>query len=205
MENQASCCISPSVSEVEACKLPLLDGESSGPLEIITTVIQLQNAGNNLDSRRRDRTQFSSTACTAWAILLRCYTGQDQVTFEYTTDNADATVSLLQMNFDENEILSKYTESARYTITGIEEKRVAAKKQSVAPLNYETVSSSVNTTVCICGSEALPGMLGAKHAGRPMEVSGYYTANQYLHVANDLTRAMSHCWWKTLMELLDCR
>ena len=172
MENQSSCCISPSVSEVEACKLPLLDGETSGPLEIITTVIQLPNARNNLDSCQRDRIQFFSTACTAWALLLRCYTGQDQVTFEYTTDNAGATPSLLQMNFGENEILSKYTESARNTITGIEEKRLAAKKQSVAPVNDKTISSTVNTAVCVCGSEMLPGMLGAKTIGRPLDVSG---------------------------------
>lgn len=172
MENQASCCTSLSVSEAAACKLPLLDGETSGSVEIITTEIQLKNAGNILDFCRRDRILFSSTACTAWALLLRCYTGQDQVTFEYTTDSANSTASLLWMSFGEDQILSKYTERARDAITGIEQKRLAANKQSTATVNYEMVSSLVNTTVYICDSEIPPGMLGAKTAARSMEVSG---------------------------------
>ena len=172
MENQASCCTSLSVSEAEACKLPLLDGETSGPVEIITTEARLENVGNILDACRRDKILFSSTACTAWALLLRCYTGQDRVTFEYTTNDANARASLLQMSFGEDEILSKYTESARDAITGIEQKRLAATKLSAASVNHETASPLVNTAVCICDSEMRSGMLAAKTAGKSREVSG---------------------------------
>ena len=171
MENQASC-FSISVSEAEACKLPLLDGETSGSVEIITTEARLENAGNILDVCRRDRILFSATACTAWALLLRCYTGQDRVTFEYTTDNTNATASILRMSFVEDEILSNYAERARDAITGIEQKRLAATRLSAATVNNETVSSLVNTAVCICDSEVPPGILAAKTAGKSMEVSG---------------------------------
>ena len=172
MDNQASCCTSLSVSEAEACKLPLLDGEASGSVEILMTEARLENAGNILDVCRRDRILFSSTACTAWALLLRCYTGQDRVTFEYTSDNANATASLLRMSFGEDEILSKYTESARDAITGIEQKRLAATKLSAASVNHETASPLVNTAVCICDSEMRSGMFAAKTAGKSIEVSG---------------------------------
>lgn len=172
MENQASCCTSLSVSEAEACKLPLLDGETCESVEIITTEARLKNAGNILDICRRDRILFSGTACTAWALLLRCYTGQDRVTFEYTTDNANVTASLLHMSFGEDEILSEYTKRARDAITGIEQKRLAATKISAATVNHETMSSLVNTAVCICDSEMHLGMLAAKTAGKSMEVSG---------------------------------
>ena len=172
MENQASYCTSLSISETEACKLPLLDGETSESVEIITTEARLENAGNILDVCRRDRILFSSTACTAWALLLRCYTGQDRVTFEYTTDNANATASILRMSFGGDEILSKYTESARDAITGIEQKRLAATKLSAASVNHETGSPLVNTAVCICDSEMRSGMHAARTAGKSMEVSG---------------------------------
>ena len=171
MEIQASCCTSLSFSEAEACKLPLLDGETSGPIEIITTEIRLKNAVEILDLYRRDRILFSGTACTAWALLLRCYTGQERVTFAYTTDNANATVSLLQMSFGEDEVLSNYTKRARDAITGIEQKRLAPSKQSTATINYKTVSSLVNTAVCICDSGMPTGMLGTKTAGVSTEVS----------------------------------
>ena len=172
MENQASYCAPISVLGAEACKLPLLDGETNDSTEIITTEIQLNNAGIIVDLYRRDRTLFSGTACTAWAILLRCYTGQDKVTFEYATDNTIAPASLLRMSFGENQILSKYTESARDAITGIELKQNVAIQKDTAAVNAEPVSSVVNTAVCICDSGTPAGMLGTTIAGRSSEVSG---------------------------------
>lgn len=171
MESQASRCTSISGSEAEACRLPLLDGETSGSVEIITTEIRLKNAGNILDICRRDRILFSGTACTAWALLLRCYTGQDQVTFEYTTDNTKTAASLLRMSFGEDEILSKYTERARDAITDVEQKRLTAQKQSTATVNSEMVSSLVNTAVCICDSGMPMGVLGTKTTRILAEVS----------------------------------
>ncbi|MCJ1436746.1 hypothetical protein MMC27_006128 [Xylographa pallens] len=129
----------------------------------------LKNAGNILDFCRRDRILFSGTACTAWALLLRCYTGQDQVTFEYTTDNAIATASLLRMSFGENNILSKYTESARDAIAGIKQKRLTARHNDTATVDSGMVSSVVNTAVCICDSGTPAGMLGTTIAGRSTE------------------------------------
>ena len=172
MENKASCCISLSVSEVEVCKLPLLDGEISASVEIITTEVPLKNAGNLLDVCRNDRIQFSGTVCTAWALLLRCYTGQDQVTFEYTTNYANTTASLLRMSFTEDDILSKYTDRARDAFTGIAQERLAVTELGTATVNHATVSSLVNTAVCICDSDKPPGMLTAKIAERFIEVSG---------------------------------
>ena len=172
MENQTSCCTSLSVSEAEVCKLPLLDGENSGSIEIITTKVRLKNAGNILEVCRRDKILFFGTACAAWALLLRCYTGQNRVTFEYTAADVNATASLLRMSFGEDEILSKYPESARDAITGIEQKRLAATKLNAATVNRRTVSSLVNTAVCICVSEVRLRTLTAKTAGKSMEVSG---------------------------------
>ena len=193
MENQASC-TSLSGPDTEACRLPLLDGETSGSAENITTEVRLENASSILNVCRRDKIRFSSTVCTAWALLLRCYTGQDRVTFEYTTDNASATASFLRMDFGEDEILSKHTESARDVITGIEQKRLVATRLSAASVNYETASPLVNTAVCICDSEMRSGML-AKTAEKSIEVSGYTCGRKTISTVSLMTqlRDMSYC------------
>lgn len=171
MENQASCCTSLSATEVEVCKLPLLDANTSESAKIITTEVRLENAENTFDACRRDRLLFSGTVCTAWALLLRCYTGQDRVTFEYTTENANATASFLRMSFGEDETSSKYTEKAKDAIIGIEQKRLAAIQSTANTATSNTISRPVNTAVCICDSEMPPGMLTAKAAGKTAEVS----------------------------------
>lgn len=169
MENQASCYIPISASEAEACKLPLLDGETSGSVRIITTEIGLENAGKLFDVCRRDRLLLYGMTCTAWALLLRCYTGQDRVTFEYRSVNA--TSPLLRMSFDEDETLSKYTERARDVITGIEQKRQGTTQSSAATGKIKTIPHLVNTGVCICVSNTPAELLAAKTAEKTVQVS----------------------------------
>lgn len=173
METEAPYCTSLSASEASACKLALLDGENSKPVEIITTEASSENARDTFNVCRHDKVLFSGVVCTAWAFLLRCYTGQDRVTFEYATDRANATPYLLGMRFEYDEILSKYTESARDAIVGIEQKRLGAETSSAATVHHDKGSSLVNTTVCIYDSEMPQGMLAAKKTLRSMEaVSG---------------------------------
>lgn len=169
MKNRASCCIPISAPEAEACKLLLLDGQTSGSDEFVTTKVELDNAGKSFDVCRRDRVLLYGITCTAWALLLRCYTGQDRVTFEYKS--VDATSTLLRMSFDEDETLSKYTDKARDAITTIEQKRQRTAPSSAANGKTKTIPNLVNTRVCICDSNTPAELLAAKTAEKPVQVS----------------------------------
>jgi len=171
MKNQASGCTSLSVSQAEACKLPLLDGETTGSAEIIATEVGHASTGDFFDVCQRDRNLLYGIICTAWALVLRCYTGQDRVTFKYRTNDVNATAPLLRMVFDEDIPLSKYTEKAQDAITGIELERPAANQLSAATANSNTTSHHANTAVCICDSNMSTGLLAAKTIEKPMEVS----------------------------------
>ena len=171
MKNQPCCCTSVPASEAQACKLPLVDGETKGSVEILTTEIGLENARKFCDIYQRDRLLLYGMTCTAWALLLRCYTGQDQVTFEYKSDNLNAIAPLLQMDFDEDENLSKYMEKAKDAITGIEQKRSGTNLSSAAIATTQTRPHRVNTGVCICDSNLPAEMLAAKTAETIPKVS----------------------------------
>lgn len=106
------------MSHVEAtsCKLPLLDGEDSTAPRLTTTEFEPENAERLQKFDEGDVGSFNDILCTAWGLLLRCYTGQDNVFFHFRQSNVDNVVSNLavhgdyqstfQMTFHEQESLS---------------------------------------------------------------------------------------------------
>ena len=168
MKNQAPSCTIVAASEAEPCKLPLLDGESNGATETVTTEVQLHNAGRIQEVCREDRTLVDGMICTAWALLLRCYTGQDHVTFEYR-DSMKPTAPLVRVIFDEEETLMNYAEKAKDAISCAEQKRQDAAADAVTA-KANRIPNTVSTTVCI--DRADPSRwLGAKADVSPQQVS----------------------------------
>ena len=173
-KKNASRCAVVTFLEAVPCKLPLLDGQTGESPEIITAEVELDNASKIHEVCRHDRSLFHGMVCVSWALVLRCYTGQDQVTFQYSGDR-DAIASLLQVIFDDGEILSKYADEARAAITCMEQKREASAADAAnanADANASAVlaksneiPNSVNTAVCIWDRDQ-PRTLGAKPAAR---------------------------------------
>lgn len=169
MKKQASCCTFVAVSEAESCKLPLLDGEKDGSTNFITTELVLRSVEDIMSAHRHDKTLLYSTACTAWGLLLRCYTGQDRVTFQYKNNNISAAASLLRTDFDEEESLSMYTEEAKHAITCIEHDSLLTTSSTI-PVGSQR-ASLVNTAVCICDYDCSDGTVAAKAASEKLMVS----------------------------------
>ncbi|KAI4198548.1 MAG: hypothetical protein LQ350_005207 [Teloschistes chrysophthalmus] len=69
------------------CKLPLLDGSG-------TDIVSVDVKCGDIDEK---------TLTTAWGLVLRCYTGQDDVAFQL---HANGKIQKLKIVFDENEPLS---------------------------------------------------------------------------------------------------
>ena len=168
---QASCCVEFVSSAAENCKLPLLDGNNSKSIESISTEIEIPKAGNVPEGRQGIDRLFHGSICTAWALLLRCFTGQDRITFEYKSNNQSATVSLFQMTFDENETLSKHLEKATDAFSYNQIKRSIVADAGRIDEEGSKVSNYVNTTVSVDDSDRAPDILGAKNSADMSEVS----------------------------------
>ena len=105
-----------SYSEAASCKLPLLDGEHSTRAQIIVTELEPENIGRLQSFGNGDVSSFNDLLCTAWGLLLRCYTGQDDISFHFLQSVADDSVSksivpetnqcTFRAVFDEHESLS---------------------------------------------------------------------------------------------------
>lgn len=105
-----------SYAEAASCRLPLLDGEDTTEPQLITTELELENVETLQRFANGDVASFNAMLCTAWGLLLRCYTGQDHVSFYFRQGNVDDPVpnstvprdsqSTFQMAFYDQESLS---------------------------------------------------------------------------------------------------
>ena len=103
-------------TQATSCKLPLLDGEVTAKARLIVTDLQLGNIERIQHFGKGDITSFSELLCTAWGLLLRCYTGQDDISFHFHQSINEKLVSnstvppinqsTFRMVFDEHETLS---------------------------------------------------------------------------------------------------
>lgn len=103
-------------TEEISCNLPLLDGEDNTKPQLLMTELELENADLLQNLGNGDFGTVSDLLCTAWGLLLRCYTGQDRVSFLFRESKVDGLrsdisaprdrQSLFRMVFDEQESLS---------------------------------------------------------------------------------------------------
>ena len=113
-------------TEAISCKLPLLDGDNATnrPLRIELEPGKAEifrNSGNG------DIEAFNDLLCVAWGLVLRCYTGQNNVSFHFQQNLASDLISnstgsqtgqsLFRIEFDERENLSTCCTKARASHT----------------------------------------------------------------------------------------
>ena len=105
------------------CKIPLLDGEAEPAPRARTTDIHLEQAAKLQGLYRNNKTYLEGLICTAWGLVLRCFTGQDDVSFHFRRSRSARPVaesasvqenrSKFQMSFRENEILLAHIQRAQ--------------------------------------------------------------------------------------------
>ena len=67
------------------CKLPLLDGEGDSTAKLIATPVELDQVDKLQGISKTDRASLNTLLCTAWGLLLRCYVGQERISFYFST------------------------------------------------------------------------------------------------------------------------
>ena len=109
--------------EATSCKLPLLDGEDTNTVRLTVVESELQYVDRLQRLGKGDRASLNDLLCTAWGLLLRCYTGQENVSFQFRQSICDDLVSnssvsrlsqsTFRMVFDEHESLSSCLAKAK--------------------------------------------------------------------------------------------
>ncbi|KAI4240225.1 MAG: hypothetical protein L6R40_005254 [Gallowayella cf. fulva] len=84
------------------CKLPLLDGDPHSKCQINTVALNPNDFIALHELYKEDNIAADRYLCNAWAILLRCYTGQD----ERLEQSFASPQSRFQLAFREHEPLS---------------------------------------------------------------------------------------------------
>ncbi|KAL8983821.1 MAG: hypothetical protein Q9205_002043 [Flavoplaca limonia] len=87
------------------CRLPLLDGEPETESRILAVDFESGSLENLPQLFQHDESAAATLLYTAWALVLRCYTGQDEVLFHARHKTG---VNLFQLAFEGNEPLSVY-------------------------------------------------------------------------------------------------
>lgn len=105
------------------CRLPLLDGEAESVPRSVTTEVKLEEAEKLRELYFENKTYLEGVICTAWGLVLRCFTGQDDVSFHFRRTKGHAPIpesaaahenrSKFQISFRENEILRDHIHRAQ--------------------------------------------------------------------------------------------
>ena len=89
-------------TEATSCILPLLDGEDISSPHLISTEIELEVGENFRGVAKSNGLPFNDMLCTAWGLLLRCFTGQDDVSFHFRHGNIEELVSNPAVSSDDH-------------------------------------------------------------------------------------------------------
>ena len=161
------------------CKVPLVDGENDTPYRLLTAEIEPENGADFEVLTSGDRRWLENLLCAAWGLLLRCYTGQESVSFEVrdsgerglgadeATWESPGTVTI---EADEAETLSIYIEKAK---AALEERAqsISGPRQSTSSRIAATEARHINTTIQVIhpGGSFDPAPKGpdAKTVSRP--------------------------------------
>ena len=76
-----------------SCKLPLLDGEDTTTTRLTRVESEFQYVDKLQRAGKRDEASLNDLLCTAWGLLLRCYTGQDDISFHFRQNICDDLIS----------------------------------------------------------------------------------------------------------------
>ena len=137
----------------------MLDGNAKMVTGHIVTEVEFEQADRLYEVAKEASGSLGGVFCIAWALLLRCYTGQDQVCFELMGDfiNERAAQSegfkndplIFNMAFQEEDVLStcirRASTSHTYLTQGLHRTPPVAS-------NSQFVSRSWNTKISMQGS-----------------------------------------------------
>lgn len=140
------------LSRAVACKLPLLDGEHKSTAR--PTVVEVKQASLKKLQQifEKDENGLKGMICAAWGLLLRCFTGQDEVCFFIQQSNgawlsqpstkSENSRPIIHLSFFENEKLLDQIAKAQDAIATL-------KQRQRSPLEKGSVSARCQANTMI--------------------------------------------------------
>lgn len=126
-----------------SCKLPLLDGKSGASDEVLSALVEVHEAARVVRMCQQTRREMSGIVSAAWALLLRCYTGQFQVAFQFASSDDSSDVNQpnkdpkpLRIELDEDENLSQFTQAAA-------ERLSVARSDEISELHLDAINTGI--------------------------------------------------------------
>jgi hypothetical protein len=138
----------------ESCIFPHLDGLMFGPRECLTTQIELKHCQDLLDIWVKSQCNALGILSTAWALVLRCYTGINAVCFGYQDDregsaatrsntNLWSDMSVWHVILDKHASLAELTAASRgILVRGQQNSRAEASGGTVSRKLFNTAMFS---------------------------------------------------------------
>ena len=167
MKNQKQCAkggSSFSQKRIAPCKLPLLDGDTHTTAHVITTEVEPENGADFQEMYSKDRKDFEILLCAAWGLLLRCYTGQEAVSFHFHgccnkgvgVDSAAAEQKpTVTVEMQEMETLATYLENIQARHTMLTKKEDSCSESLELNTRSFSTPMDINTTVQIQNDDSL--------------------------------------------------
>ncbi|KAL9595554.1 MAG: hypothetical protein Q9219_006374, partial [cf. Caloplaca sp. 3 TL-2023] len=180
-----------STVENSFCKLSLLDGDAKSSPQVITVDLVSGDVIEKLHQLYgQDRTVFDDVLLTAWSLLLRCYTGQDQISFRTRSSiTPHHNESLFQMAFQREERLRACLERARTSSSTLKPQK----------------ERSTNTTVFIQDTATGGSIADARYNISEGEVTllAHHTVNETRFSIMAYSTDVSHGYLESLENTFD--
>lgn len=126
-----------------SCKLPLLDGKSGASDEVLSALVEVHEAERVVRMCQQTGREISGIISAAWALLLRCYTGQSQVAFQFASSDDSSHVNPpnkdpkpLRIEVDEDENLSQFTQAAAEGLS-------VARSDEISELHLDAINTGI--------------------------------------------------------------
>ena len=144
--------------EYPSCKLPLLDGRADTKIQILTAKVELEDEETIREDPHTDNAALTALICTAWGLLLRCYTGRDDVAFQLRAgDLADRSqgpsaphlkTQMFAITFDENDTLSTSIKTAKNSYASLRHNPPAKQSNNLGS-QFASASQGCNSGIWI--------------------------------------------------------
>ena len=183
-----------SSSEKISCNIPLLDGDGSTVSRKIETGVELGRIANLQELYDEDKGSLVALICTAWGLLLRCFTGQDDIGFyvlagDRTDDEPElaalhAQQEVFRIAFHDQKRLATYIARARTKCATLESRPVTsnfiqADTDSPKNVHQKNTTHQMNTTVWIQGSGSSRSLSAKSGSRTAVETTALQVSESY--------------------------
>ena len=169
-ENDARAYWTTYLADLGPCRFPHFDGEIDGPKRPLSTNVEVRHKQELQRLAAKDAETLPSILRTAWALVLRCYTGLEDVCFGYRETGTDSAVeiaqklversegmSIVRMNFEEAIVLVKLLDEAKDDY--VKGRRYQYYQPAEASNRPTSVKQQLFNTAVLLQKDSSPGTL----------------------------------------------